>query len=413
MEFREYNAKRDKDAVHRIWLETGWLEKDNKAQVEGMDLFVNAGKALVADIDGDAECLVLTMPGTIRHLADDLPMSGVTGVTTSRIARKQRIAAKLTAAAVAQDAADGALVSGLGMFEQGYYNKLGYGTGGYEHWISFDPARLRVDAAPRVPRRITLDDWKLVHEARLSRKRGHGSCNLTPPEMTRAEMLWAKNGFGLGYADAESGALSHHLWCDAKDGGEHGPYTICWMAYKTREQFLELMALLKSQGDQVMSIRMREPAGIQLQDLITQPFRHYDLTEKGKYEARASAYAYWQMRICDVAGCIAGTRLPFGDARFNLKLTDPIEGLLEENAPWRGCAGEYVVTLGKSSGAEAGRDETLPTVSASVNAFTRLWLGVRPASSLRYTDELDAPPELIETLDSVLQLPPPRPDWDF
>jgi len=413
VEFREYNADRDKDAVHRIWLETGWLEKDNKAQVEGMDLFISAGKALVADIGGEAECLVLTMPGTIRHLKDDLPLSGVTGVTTSRIARKQRLAAKLTAIAVAQDAADGALVSGLGMFEQGYYDRLGYGTGGYEHWISFDPSRLSVDTAPRVPRRITLDDWKLAHSARLSRKRGHGSCNLTPPELTRAEMLWAKNGFGLGYTDSEGGKLSHHLWCDAKDGGEHGPYTVGWMAYETREQFLELLALLKSQGDQVLSIRMREPAGIQLQDLITQPFRHYDLTEKGKYEARASAYAYWQMRICDLAGCIGRTRLPFGEARFNLKLTDPIEGLLDEDAPWRGCAGDYVVTLGESSGAEAGHDDSLPTMSASVNAFTRLWLGVRPASSLQFTDDLDAPPDLLETLDSVLRLPPPHPDWDF
>jgi len=55
----------------------------------------------------------------------------------------------------------------------------------------------------------------------------------------------------------------------------------------------------------------------------------------------------------------------------------------------------------------------LPTMTASVNAFTRLWLGVRPASSLRFTDDLDAPAGLIETLDSVLRLPAPRPDWDF
>jgi len=87
VEFREYNADSDKDAVHRIWLETGWLEKDSKAQAERMDLFLSAGRALVADLDGEPECLVLTMPGVIRHLKDDLPMSGVTGVTTSRIAR--------------------------------------------------------------------------------------------------------------------------------------------------------------------------------------------------------------------------------------------------------------------------------------------------------------------------------------
>ncbi len=413
MEFREYNAEKDKDAVHRIWLETGWLEKDNKAQLEGMDIFVTAGRALVADIAGEPECLVLTAPGAIRHLQDDLPFSCVTAVTTSRIARKQGLAAKLTATAVARDAADGALVSGLGMFEQGYYNRLGYGTGGYEHWISFDPSRLNVNTTPRVPRRISFGDWELMHHSRLSRLRGHGSCNLTPPEMTRAEMMWAKNGFGLGYSDGESGELSHHIWCDAKEGGEHGPYNVCWMAYRTREQFLELLALLKTQGDQVLSIRMREPPGIQLQDLITQPFKHYDLTEKGKFEARASAYAYWQIRICDLPGCLEHTHIPGGEVRFNLRLTDPIANFLDEDAPWRGCAGDYVITLGESSCAEAGHNDSLLTMSATVNAFTRMWLGIRSASALSFTDNLDAPRELQEQLDHLLRLPQPRPDWDF
>ena len=27
MKYRNYNPKRDKDAVHRIWREAGWLEK--------------------------------------------------------------------------------------------------------------------------------------------------------------------------------------------------------------------------------------------------------------------------------------------------------------------------------------------------------------------------------------------------
>ena len=413
MQFRPYNSEKDKDAAHRIWLETGWLEKDNKLQAEAMDTFMQAGPALVADIAGEPECLVLDIPGTIRYLDADLPFSCVGAVTTSRIARKQGIAARLTAAAVAQDAAQGALVSGLGMFEQGYYNRLGFGTGGYEHWISFVPSRLNVDVKPRVPRRIALDDWRLVHSSRLSRVRAHGSCNLSPPEHTQAEMMWAKNGFGLGYHDTESDELTHHLWCEVKEGVEHGPYNVRWLAYRNREQFLELMALLKSLGDQVHLVSMREPPGIQLQDLISQPFKHYDLTEKGKYESRAAAYAYWQMRICDLAGCLAKTHLPWGEVRCNLRLTDPIERFLDASMPWRGCGGEYVVTLGESSSAEPGEDASLPTMTASVGAFTRLWLGVRTATALSLTDELEAPPELIEALDSLLRLPSPHPDWDF
>ncbi len=76
-------------------------------------------------------------------------------------------------------------------------------------------------------------------------------------------------------------------------------------------------------------------------------------------------------------------------------------------------AGDYVVTLGPASGAAPGTDAALPTLDATVNAFTRLWLGVRPASGLSITDDLAAPPELIEALDDVLRLPEPHPDWDF
>ncbi len=36
----------------------------------------------------------------------------------------------------------GAELAGLGMFEQGFYNKLGFGTLAYENWVSFDPANL-------------------------------------------------------------------------------------------------------------------------------------------------------------------------------------------------------------------------------------------------------------------------------
>ncbi len=412
MEYRAYDPARDKKAAHRIWYETGWLEPGKAEHEEAMDLFVAGGRALVADVHGEAECLVLTAPGYVRYLDDDLPFSCVTAVTTSRVARKQGLAKRLTAAAVAADAADGALVCGLGMFEQGYYEQLGFGTGGYEHWFAFDPARLNVAAKPRVPRRLAADDWESAHRARLVRLRRHGGCNLTPPGLTRAEMIWTKNGFGLGYADGPGAELSHYLWC-AAEPAEEGPYTVNWMAYQTPDQFVELMALVKSLGDQVRLVKMREPAGIQLQDLLERPFQLHTLTEKSKYEHKISAAAYWQMRILDVPGCLERTKLSREGVRFNLKLADPIIEHLDEDAPWRGVAGDYVVSLGPRSAAERAVDPALPTLTASVGAFTRIWLGVRPATGLAVTDDISGPPELLEALDATLRLPDPKPDWDF
>jgi len=48
-----------------------------------------------------------------------------------------------------------------------------------------------------------------------------------------------------------------------------------------------------------------------------------------------------------------------------------------------------------------------------VNAFTRMWLGARPATGLAVTDELTGPAALLEELDWALRLPEPKPDWDF
>ena len=74
---------------------------------------------------------------------------------------------------------------------------------------------------------------------------------------------------------------------------------------------------------------------------------------------------------------------------------------------------DYVVTLGPVSSAEPGREPSLPTFTASVGAFTRLWLGVRPATGLAVTDELSGPQDLLSRLDGMLRLPDPKPDWDF
>jgi hypothetical protein len=332
-------------------------------------------------------------------------------VTTSRVARKQGLASRLAAELIAVDAAEGAQVAGLGMFEQGFYDQLGMGTGGYELWASFDPARLRVPVKARVPRRIGKDDWAAVHASMLERRRVHGMVNLLPAEIIRAEMMFAKNGFGLGYYDGPEGELTHHFWCRAR--GEHGPYSVGWMSFQTLDQFLELMALLKSLGDQVHLVRMREPPGIQLQDLMEQPIKQRHITGKSEYEAVTKAVAYWQVRICDLPGCLSSTHLPVGTVRFNLELQDPIARFLDDDAPWRGVGGEYVVALGPDSHAEVGSDPALPVLRASVGAFTRLWLGVGRASALAATDDLAGPAELLATLEKTLLLPQPKVDWDF
>lgn len=410
MEWRYYESDRDKLAAHRIWKEVGWMT--DATSPDGLDRFITgSGHGFVADLNGEAECLVLTAKGDLRYQRETLPLACVTGVTTSRLARKQKFAGRLTAAAVATEAAEGAAVACLGIFDQGFYNKLGFGNGSYERSVKFATGDLMVDVTPRVPLRLTMEDWPRIHEARLRRHRVHGSASLFAPEFTMGRMHWGQNQFGLGYADDPDGGLSHLIFCNTANV-EHGPYNVQYLVYRTREQFLELLALLKSLTDQVYTVQVHEPAEVQLTDFLRQPFKAHRMNG-GTHETGIEAYAWWQMRICDLPACLAQTRLPWGELRFNLRLSDPIEKYLDEKLAWRGVAGEYVVTLGAQSGAERGHDATLSTLTASVNAFTRLWLGVRPATGLAVSDDLQGPPELLEALNEVLRIPSPKPDWDF
>ncbi|NOZ48424.1 MAG: hypothetical protein GXP37_00050 [Chloroflexi bacterium] len=273
MLFRDYDPQKDQTATHRIWREVGWM--DNASEEAVLDAFLAAGHTLVAEINDQAECISASMPGTFRYLHEDLSFAAITAVTTGRIARKQGLAKRLTARLIAADAAAGVQVAGLGIFEQGFYNLLGFGSGSYEHWISFDPAQLTMTEPPRVPRRLSVDDADAMHQALLRRQRGHGACTITPNAFTRADCQFGKGGFGLGLADAGD-ELTHFLWMREK--GEHGPYLVTMMAFQNGRQLRELLGVLKNLGDQVRLVRMREPAGVQMQDFLAQPFRFRQLS---------------------------------------------------------------------------------------------------------------------------------------
>ena len=400
----------DQSSAIRIWGEIGWSRNTLEDPLR-IQTAVAAGSGMVGLLDGSIECFVLTTPGAIRYQDESLRFGCIASVSTGRVARKQGIAARTTAAAVAQVAAEGADVAGLTTFELGYYNRLGFGTGNYLHQVTFDPALLVVPENRRVPVRLGHDDWREIHASRLQRIHQHGYCDLLKPEATRLGMFDSAPSFGLGYRD-EQGALTHHIWITAENM-RSGPYQIRWMSYRNRADFLELMGLLRNLGDQVHAVRIWEPPTLRLLDLVQSPRRANRLTKDGAFASGVEAHAYWQMRILDLVGCLAKTVLSGGAVDFNLHLTDPIERFLPEDASWRGIGGRYRVHLGAPSYAEPGEGHDLPLLTASVGAFTRLWLGVLPASGLVLTDELSGPPELIDALDRVIRLPVPTPDWMF
>jgi len=407
MIFRKYDPQQDRPAVCRIWEETGWLEEGSK---ESLQLSLEACSSWVAELTGEVECLVQSAPGSMRYLLQELPFSSICAVMTGRAGRKQGLATFLTALAVAEAASEGAMIVGLSMFEEGFYNRLGFGTGAYEHIIRFNPSRLVTTAEYRPPKRLTTADYREIHTCRANRLRRHGCCTIFSPELTKAHMLECKNGFGLGYDDESKGQLSHHVWFSIAGLVERGAYRVEWLSYRNWRQFLELVAVIQSLGDEVATMNLTEPPGIQFQSFVHKPFMERRFNLSGNAEYQIEAYANWQMRIIDLHGCLEQTHLNGEEVSFNLELDDPIQEFLGRDQKWRGIGGRYVVTLGPRSGAKPGTDPKLPTLTASVNDFTRMWLGVLSASALSATGALHGPPELLSKLDAFY-LPTPHPDW--
>ena len=417
---RLLDPDRDMDAAARTWLECGWLEAGEDKQRAGFEEFVRSCTAWVGAPaeDVEPECLFLTTPGDLRHLRQELPLSVVAAVTVSRVARRRGLASRLTAHAVADSAEKGAVVSALGMFDQGFYDRLGFGNGPYDHMIEFDPNALRLPkdhprpSAP--PVRLTPEHADEMHASLLARRRGHGGVNLTHPGLTRGHSRMIRNGFGLGFRDPDTGELTHHFFAKVETGEEDSPVRLNWMSYQDRSQLLDLLGVLKDLGDQHTLIKILEPSDVRLQDLMDRPSRRQDMSAGGAAPERMWCLAWWQMRLLDIARAVGVLRLnSLRSVSFNLALSDPISDLLEPGRPWTGVGGDWTVELGPESSARKGRSEGLPTLQASVGAFTRLWLGAEPARALANTDDLSGPASLLDDLDEVVCLPVPRIDWDF
>ncbi len=413
MEWRAYQPDTDREAVHRIWREVGWLNPKEETAAKALDIMLEGNHPIVALINDTAECCVLSDEGSMRYQQEEVPFSAVTGVTTSAIARRRGIARRLTAQAVLRGVETGALVTGLGIFDQGFYDSLGFGNYSYNHHYAFDPATLCVNDKIPEPMRITANDADAVHASRLRRIRTHGGVVLNHHCHTTCGMNWTENGFGLGYRNKDTGAITHMIWCNLEQKEEISKLNVECMIYQNREQFLELMGLLKQQADQVVLINMMEPPGVQLQDLLIRPFRQRNLTHAGNAENQAICHACFQMRMNDINTCLEKSHFPGESIQFNLELTDPIASCLEAHESWRGVAGQYIVTMGEESSAMPGEKPGLQTLKTNVNTFTRLWLGVRGATALSYTDQLNGSPELLSALDNLLRLPVPETGWMF
>lgn len=389
-------------------MEIGWIESAEKKP--SLQAFLDSSHVEVAEVDGEAEAMTMWTPGSMRYQDTDLPMSGITAVTVSHVARKLGLASSLTARSLRAAAEDGKALATLGMFEQGFYDRLGFGTGSYAHQLTFDPGALQLGHVPyRRPVRLGTDDYADVCKSLCTRMLQHGSMSLFPELMVKGELSFPDRPFALGYRD-DHGDLTHFVFGEME--GEHGPFRINAIGYRSVDQLLELLRMLMELGDQVRSIKMLEPGPVQLQALLREPFRERDRSRGSAQQSEHRGLAWWQFRMLDVAACVAARTWTGPAVRFNLTLDDPVEARLEGDG-WSGVAGDYTITVGEHSSAVTGHTAGLPTMVTGVGSFTRLWCGVCTPSVVAATDGIDAPTDLVTALDEALLMPDPLPGWEF
>ena len=161
----------------------------------------------VAEVNGESECLVITDPGILRHQDEDLSCSCITGVTTSRVVRRQGLR--------------------VGSWRRRSLKTPRQGSW-FPHWgcssrvittssdsqrpirvsVLFDPAAIKVYTKPRIPKRLGLDNWEAVYTSRTRRFRSHGAVSVLNPHHVKADMMGLTTCLVSGIRKTESGRIS-------------------------------------------------------------------------------------------------------------------------------------------------------------------------------------------------------------
>jgi predicted acetyltransferase len=176
--------------------------------------------------------------------------------------------------------------------------------------------------------------------------------------------------------------------------------------------------LVQEWGDQVDLIRFIEPAWMQAQDFDADPAHNYRRTKGSKVHVHTDADAWWQIRIVDMATCIAVMEPASEPFELLVEIDDPVEQHLAGSGyagSWKPLTGVWRFSFGATHTAERlGDAQTNVDLRTSINALSRWWLGVLPASSLGVIGQMHADSSTLTRLDQLTaHLPRPHPGWDF
>ena len=407
--FRDAGAA-DYAQVAALHKDAGWnLELDGFD--EGLRFHVPDCTVRVAADDERVHSAVLGAEGQFRYLDRTLRLSAITGVLTASWARRRGYAGRLLAELLEEEQQRGAVVASLGVFDQGFYNRYGFGNMGRDPVLVLNPSAIRVPrkvsgalgaAGTRIVPISHRDDDE-VYAAHIRRYTGHGACTIVKRGFIQGFLRYAgEQSFGLGIAVGDR--LVAHFF-GRRVSEEH--VDLFWLCADTQEYYIQLLALLRTLSDQLTQVKIVMPPDVMVYDFLERPLQ-WGVVHRHSFDD----LLFWQLRVLDVVRAVEAVSIPLASPlRFVAEISDPI--VAHSPSGWRGCAGEYTMSIGLESRCVRGAEVGLSRVRMSIGAFSRFWSGAASARALACSDEFAAEDALLERLTREYCVPRPRRDCDF
>ncbi len=368
-----------------------------------------AGETLVAEERGVLAAQATAAKMTMTLAGADVSCPGVTLVGTAPEHRRKGAVDRLMRALLLRMRKRREPVSALYPFYAPFYEKLGYARVDWPELFVVPPSQFRASDARRHVRRI--DPAKDIPA--LSACYDRWRAGRTGP-LLRSEYWWQARVLGKiqdgvvfapptrAGARGAKGAIEGYLLYEASGapGQIAGDLIIKELVASTVEGRRALFGFLSALGEQYRRIHVVFPRG-DGPAALTGVGPATDAGATARHQVVGSVLAGAMLRIVDLRSALAihpGPERSGARAVVGVELTDPV---------FKDQATSWDITVDARGAAAARGRKAKARVSASIAAFSQIYLGAVPARTLHDAGVIDGHPEAAALLDAAFAGPVP------
>lgn len=310
-----------------------------------------------------AGCGHLEFTATVR--GEWLPMAGLSVVASDPTTRRQGFVGELLAESLEEYRDRGWPIAALRPFDEAFYARYGWATGGRRQTATIEPAALSVTAAAASGecRRVTSDEYTMLGTVFRSWLDGVTLATRRSEDWWRDRVFLTSDGELFCYAWLRNDEPRGYLIYDVDDGTDGHRMRVREMAYADHEAYLNLLYFCYNHDSQVEEIRLTGYAQDRLLDVVT---------DRDALELTVAADK--MVRIVDVAAALEALSYPgVDDLEFTLTVAD-------DHANWNDET--FAVTVVNEE-ATVTRTDASPDASIDVGTLSQLFVGYHSVEDAR------------------------------